>query len=341
MRVTVLTGGATAERAVAFAGAAQVVAALRSRGHDVRVVDLATGLLSESAERQWLVLEVGAAPPAVRDLAAGEREMLAHGLAGLAELRRADVLFPVLHGGAGEGGMLQAVLEAIGVPYTGSGPLGSALAVDKDLSKRLFRAAGVPVADWIMTPPPLAPRAVRRALGMPVIVKPSKQGSTVGLSLVKRERDLPAAIAEAGRWDDEVMVEAFIPGRELTVGVLGDQALPAGEIIPRHELFDYECKYTPGMSEEVFPARLSARLARRLQALAVTAHRAVKLEGYSRVDFRLAPSGDIFCLEANNLPGLTRTSLFPQAARAAGIDYPEMCERICRLARNIRPERRE
>jgi len=341
MRVTVLTGGATAERAVAFAGAAQVVAALRSRGHDVRVVDLATGLLSESAERQWLVLEVGAAPPAVRDLAAGEREMLAHGLAGLTELRRADVLFPVLHGGAGEGGMLQAVLEAIGVPYTGSGPLGSALAVDKDLSKRLFRAAGVPVADWIMTPPPLAPRAVRRALGMPVIVKPSKQGSTVGLSLVKRERDLPAAIAEAGRWDDEVMVEAFIPGRELTVGVLGDQALPAGEIIPRHELFDYECKYTPGMSEEVFPARLSARLARRLQALAVTAHRAVKLEGYSRVDFRLAPSGDIFCLEANNLPGLTRTSLFPQAARAAGIDYPEMCERICRLARNIRPERRE
>lgn len=341
MRVTVLTGGATAERAVAFAGAAQVVAALRGRGHEVRVVDIATGLLSEAEERQRLVLEVGTAPPDIGDLARGEREMLSHGLSQLAEVRRAEVLFLVVHGGAGEGGVLQAVLEAIGVPYTGSGPLGSALAVDKDLSKRLFRAAGVPVADWIMTPPPIAPRAVKRALRMPVIVKPSKQGSTVGLSLVKREQELDVAIAEASRWDDEVMLEAFIPGRELTVGVLGDEALPAGEIIPRHELFDYECKYTPGMSEEVFPAKLSARIARRLQALAVTAHRAVKLSGYSRVDFRLTPRGDIFCLEANNLPGLTRTSLYPQAARAAGIDYGEMCERICRLARNIRPERRE
>ncbi len=341
MRVTVLTGGATAERAVAFAGAAQVVAALRSRAHEVRVVDIATGLLSDSDERQRLVLEVGTTPPEVRDLATGEREMLSHGLAGLEEVRRADVLFLVVHGGSGEGGVLQGVLEAIGVPYTGSGPLGSALAVDKDLSKRLFRAAGVPVADWIMTPPPVAPRAVKRALGMPVIVKPSKQGSTVGLSLVKREQDLHVAITEAARWDDEVMVEAFIPGRELTVGVLGDQALPAGEIIPKHELFDYECKYTPGMSEEVFPAKLTAHIGRQLQTLAVTAHRAIKLDGYSRVDFRLTPSGDIFCLEANNLPGLTRTSLYPQAARAAGIEYAEMCERICRLARNFRQERRE
>ena len=180
-----------------------------------------------------------------------------------------------------------------------------------------------------------------RALGWPVIVKPSKQGSTVGLTLVKRRQDLAAAIAEARRWDDEVMIEAFIPGRELTVGVLGDQPLPVGEIIPRHELFDYECKYTPGMSEEVFPARLDTGLARQLQELALTAHRALKLGGYSRVDFRLTPAGDIFCLEANNLPGMTRTSLFPQAARAAGIDYAEMCERICRLARNIRPGHRE
>lgn len=341
MRVTVLTGGATPERAVAFAGAAQVVAALRGRSHDVHVVDLASGLLSETDEHRLLDPAVGTTPPEVADLARGEREMLSEGLAALAVVRGADVLFPVLHGGAGEGGILQAVLEVIGVPYTGSGPLASALAVDKDLSKRVFRAAGVPVADWVMTPPPVEPSAVKRALGMPVIVKPSKQGSTLGLTLVKQPQDLAAAIAEAARWDDEVMLEAFVPGRELTVGVLGDAALPVGEIIPRHELFDYECKYTPGMSEEVFPAKLDPKIARRLQELALTAHRAVKLGGYSRVDFRLTPGGDVFCLEANNLPGMTRTSLFPQAARAAGIDYAEMCERICRLARNFPHERRE
>jgi D-alanine-D-alanine ligase len=341
MRVTVLTGGATAERAVAFAGAAQVVAALRGRGHEVYVVDIATGLLSATDEQQLLVPEVGLAPPPVADLVAGERRMLSEGLAGLAVVRAADALFPVVHGGAGEGGILQAVLEVIGVPYTGSGPLASALAVDKDLSKRLFRAAGIPVPAWFMSPPPVEPADVTRALGWPVIVKPSKQGSTVGLTLVKRSKDFGAALTEAARWDDEVMIEAFVPGRELTVGILGDQPLPVGEIKPQHELFDYECKYTPGMSEEIFPARLETALARQVQELALTAHRALKLGGYSRIDFRLGPDDAIFCLEANNLPGMTRTSLFPQAARAAGLEYPEMCERICLLARNFRNEHRE
>ena len=340
MRITVLTGGATAERTVAFAGAAQVVAALRGRGHQVHVVDIASGVLSADAEARLLVPQVGTVLPDTSALAADERRMLCGGLAGLAVVQGADVLFPVVHGGAGEGGLLQAVLEMIGVPYTGSGPLGSALAVDKDLSKRLFRDVGVPVPEWCMTPP-AEPADAAAELGWPVIVKPSKQGSTVGLTLVKRKPDLDAAVAEAARWDDEVMIEQFIPGRELTVGVLGDEALPVGEIIPRHELFDYECKYTPGMSEEVFPAVLEPKIARRVQALAVAAHRALKLGGYSRIDFRLGSKGDIFCLEANNLPGMTGTSLFPQAARAAGIEYPDMCERICRLARNFRQEPRE
>ena len=340
MRITVLTGGATAERTVAFAGAAQVVAALRGRGHQVHVVDIASGVLSAAAEARLLVPRVGTALPDTSELVADERRMLCGGLAGLAVVQGADVVFPVVHGGAGEGGLLQAVLEMIGVPYTGSGPLGSALAVDKDLSKRLFRDAGVPVPPWRMTPP-AEPADAAAELGWPVIVKPSKQGSTVGLTLVKRKADLVAAVAEAARWDDEVMIEQFIPGRELTVGVLGDEALPVGEIVPRHELFDYECKYTPGMSEEIFPAVLDATIASRVQALAVAAHRALKLGGYSRIDFRLGAKGDIFCLEANNLPGMTGTSLFPQAARAAGIEYPDMCERICRLARNFRQERRE
>jgi D-alanine-D-alanine ligase len=340
MRVTILTGGATAERTVAFAGAAQVVAALRGRGHQVHVVDIASGVLSAEEEARLLVPQVGTALPDTSGLVAAERRMLCGGIAGLAVVQGADVVFPVVHGGAGEGGLLQAALEVIGVPYTGSGPLGSALAVDKDLSKRLFRDVGVPVPEWRMTPP-ADPAGAAAELGWPVIVKPSKQGSTVGLNLVKRQADLAPAVAEAVRWDDEVMIEQFIPGRELTVGVLGDEALPVGEIIPRHELFDYECKYTPGMSEEIFPAVLEPKLARRVQALAVAAHRALKLGGYSRIDFRLGAKGDIFCLEANNLPGMTGTSLFPQAARAAGIEYPEMCERICRLARNFRQEPRE
>jgi D-alanine-D-alanine ligase len=208
--------------------------------------------------------------------------------------------------------------------------------MDKDLSKRLFRAAGVPVPTGFMAP--VAPADVSTALGWPVIVKPSRGGSTVGLTLVQSAKGLDDALALAGRYDREVMVEEFIPGRELTVGILGDVPLPVGEIIPQHELFDYECKYTPGMSEEIFPAHLDTSVARKLQELALAAHRSLKLGGYSRVDFRLSPEGDIFCLEANTLPGMTRTSLLPQAARAAGIDFPQLCDRICQLA--WKPEER-
>jgi D-alanine-D-alanine ligase len=333
----VLTGGATSERAVAFASASQIVAALRSRKHDVNVVDLAGGQLDEQAERELLGGAVGLTPPSVDALAEREKKMLSEGLGELPSVRDADVLFLAVHGGALEGGTLQAVLDVIDVPYTGSSPLASALAMDKDLSKRLFRATGVPVPAWFMAP--VAADDVTTALGWPVIVKPSKQGSSVGLTLVKKAQDLDGAVKLAGEYDDEVMAEQFIPGRELTVGVLGDVPLPVGQIVPKHELFDYETKYTPGMSEETFPAKIEIVLARQLQEYAVMAHRALKLSGYSRVDFRVTPDGDIFCLEANSLPGMTRTSLFPQAAQAAGIPFAELCERIARLARNNRAAR--
>lgn len=337
MRVTVLTGGATAERAVALASASQIVAALRSRKHDVTVVDLAGGQLDDEGERELLGGAVGLAPPPVDALAEREKKMLSEGLAELPSVREADVLFLAVHGGALEGGTLQAVLDVIDVPYTGSGPLASALAMDKDLSKRLFRAAGVPVPAWFMAP--VAADDVTTALGWPVIVKPSKQGSSVGLTLVKQAQDLDNAVSVAAQYDDEVMAEQFIPGQELTVGVLGDVPLPVGQIVSKHELFDYETKYTPGMSEETFPARIDTLLARQLQEYALMAHRALKLSGYSRVDFRVTAEGDIFCLEANSLPGMTRTSLLPQAAQAAGIPFSELCERIARLARNNRAAR--
>ena len=334
MRVTVLTGGATSERAVAFASASQIVAALRSRKHQVHVVDVAGGLLDERAERELLGGEVGATPPSVEALTERQRTMLSEGLAELEQVQNAEVLLLAVHGGALEGGTLQAVLDVIGVPYTGSGPLASALAMDKDLSKRLFRAMGVPVPAWFMAP--VAVEDVSTGLGWPVIVKPSKQGSSVGLTLVRKAQDLDNAVKLAERYDDEVMAEQFISGRELTVGVLGDVPLPVGEIVPKHELFDYVTKYTPGMSEETFPAKIDTVLARQLQEYALMAHRALKLSGYSRIDFRVSPEGDIFCLEANSLPGMTRTSLFPQAAQAAGIPFPELCERIASLARNNR-----
>jgi D-alanine-D-alanine ligase len=334
MRVAVLTGGTSAERDVALASAVQVVAALRSRGHEVAVVDTARGYIPEADEPALLSGVVGTEPPSIAQLHTLERGLLLSGLANLAVVRDADVLFLALHGGRGEDGTIQTLLEMVGVPYTGSGRLGSAMAMDKDISKRLFREAGVPTPDWVMAP---AARAqVERDFGFPVVVKPSKQGSTVGLTVVKSSREYEPAVVLARKYDDEVMIERFVPGRELTVGVLEGQALAVGEIIPRHEIFDYECKYTPGMSQEIFPADLSAEVTAECGRLSLLAHEALKLGGYSRVDFRLTPEGELFCLEVNTLPGMTATSLMPQAAGAVGIGFPELCERICRVARRGR-----
>jgi D-alanine-D-alanine ligase len=201
--------------------------------------------------------------------------------------------------------------------------------MDKDRSKIIFRAAGVNTADWLMAPAEAG--VAGNTLGFPVIVKPSKQGSTVGLTLVKHPEALGDAIALALQHDDEVMLERFIPGRELTVGVLGGEALPVGEIISKNELYDYEAKYTAGMAHEVFPADIPGEAASRVQEQAQSAFRALKLRGCARIDFRMTADGTFYCLEANTLPGLTELSLIPQAASAAGISFPELCERIALL----------
>ncbi len=333
MRITVLTGGSSAERDVAIASAAQIVPALRSRRHHVAVVDTTVGPLNTAAEEKLLGLKVGAAPPGVNDipaLIARERELLLGGLLTDSAIAKADVVFLALHGGSGEDGTMQHLLEVADVRYTGSGPVGSAVAMDKDLAKRLFGAAHVPTADWLMAP--VTPEMVEIQLGWPVVVKPSRQGSTVGLSVVADPAGLAPAVLEAGRHDTEVMVETFVPGRELTVGVLGREALAVGEIIPQHDLYDYECKYTPGMTDERFPAPIGTEIAAEVQRLAVVVHQQLKLRGYSRVDFRLSPEDALFCLEVNTLPGMTSTSLMPQSAGAVGITFPELCERICQLA---------
>jgi D-alanine-D-alanine ligase len=333
MNITVLLGGASSERDVSLASGIRVVDALRSSGHRVTAVDPSTGVLHAAAEQALRSTTVRRAPPSLEELAglsrSGRQEFSPSFVEG-PEIRGADVVFIGLHGGRGEDGTLQALLDLAGVRYTGSGHLASALAMDKDLSKILFRVAGVGTADWLMAP--VRVETVEAKLGFPVVVKPSKQGSTVGLSVVREPAGLQPAIAEAFRYDDEVMIEAFIPGRELTVGVLGDEALPVGEIFPAHELFDYECKYTPGMAREEFPARLTPAESAMLQDMALRAFRSLKLRGYARIDFRLSPDGEAFCLEANTLPGVTGTSLFPQAAAVKGLSFAAMCERIVRLA---------
>ena len=329
MRVAVLFGGTSAERDVSIASGAQVVAALRSAGHDVVAIDPAVGLIARDRESDALRQGVAPAPPD-EDVLGHMRHVDLLGLFRDSEAQDVDVIFIAMHGSFGEDGTLQALLDTTGIPYTGSGLIGSAMAMDKDIAKRLFRDVGVPTPEWLMAP--VSADAIAESLGFPAVVKPSKQGSTVGLSIVRSPDALEAAIEEAARFDDEVMIERFIPGRELTVPVLGHEALPVGEIVSKHEIFDYECKYQPGMAEEIFPADLDPAIAQEAQRLALIGHRALKLRGYSRIDFRLDADARLWCLEANTLPGMTSASLFPKGAAAAGLGFVEVCERLCRLA---------
>ena len=330
MKITVLMGGTSSERNVSLASGIRIVQALRSKGHTVTALDPARGVIDAAGEKKLSTGAVGTAPPSLESLSKVAEGTFLPNLTTMKEITGADVVFLALHGGQGEDGTLQALLDMAKVKYTGSGHLSSALAMDKDLSKKLLRAADVTTADWLMAPAEI--ERVEGILGLPVVVKPSKQGSTVGLTVVKKREDLEPAITEAFRYDDEVMIERFVPGRELTVGVLGDVAFPVGEIIPKHEIYDYECKYTPGMAEEVFPAKLSPAATARVQEQAVDAFKALKLRGCARIDFRLTTEGEFYCLEANTLPGMTELSLIPQGAAAMGIAFPELCERIARLA---------
>ena len=330
MKITVFMGGTSSERNVSLASGIRIVEALRTRGHTVTPLDPAKGVISSAEERALATGKVGTQPPSLEALSKFAEGAFLPNLTSMKEVTGADVVFLALHGGQGEDGTIQALLDMANVKYTGSGLLSSALALDKDLSKKLFRQADVKTADWLMTPVTI--EQVEGILGLPVIVKPSKEGSTVGLTLVKKREDLAPAIEEAGKYDYEVMVETFIPGRELTVGILGDIALPVGEILPKHEIYDYECKYTAGMATEEFPAKLSREATEKVQQQALAAFKALKLRGYARIDFRLTSEGEFYCLEANTLPGMTELSLIPQGAAAMGISFPELCERIVRLA---------
>lgn len=299
-RVTVLLGGRSAEREVSLNTGMQVAEALRSRGLDVATVDTAApSFISEIAES------------------------------------RPDVVFIALHGRFGEDGTIQGLLELLDLPYVGSGVLASALAMNKVMSKHIYAQEG------LTTP---AYRVVRRgegydvdaltdALGPDTVVKPANEGSSVGMTIVHDPAQLGAAIELAFRHDPLVLVERFELGVEVTVGVIGNDepiALPTLEIVPVNDFYDYESKYVPGMSRHIIPAGVSEEARTECQRLAVEAHRALGCAGISRSDTIVTSEGTVYLLETNTIPGMTKTSLLPDAAAAAGIPFPELCERLVR-----------
>ncbi len=238
-----------------------------------------------------------------------------------------DLAYNMIHGTFGEDGQIQEILEKRGIPYTGEGFTGSRVAFDKILSKTKFDDHGVPTGRWHVISSGESPR-----FEVPFVVKAPCQGSSVGVHIIKDPASLPAALEDCFRFGDTVIVEEFFPGRELTVGILGDVALPIIEIVPREGFYDYQHKYTKGASEYFVPAAIGEEATRAVQDAALAAKRALELEIYSRVDVILASDGRLNVLEINTIPGMTETSLLPKAAAAAGLDFPTLCERIAALS---------
>lgn len=326
MKIAVLMGGRSAEREISLRTGRGIAQALRNLGHEVTALDAATGrLLPAGGEEQ---ARLGPGEPG------GSELMVTGALTDTGVVAEAEVVFVALHGGAGEDGTVQALLDLTGKPYTGSGMLASALAMDKAMSKRVFEHEHIPTPSWIVVDRGAGPAEVDSGAlgGYPLVVKPNEQGSTVGLTVVTRAEDLPAALDLAFEYGDQVLIEQFIPGRELTVAVIGDEALPVVEIRPRSGHYDYEAKYTSGMSEYFCPADLPAAVAERVRDLGVRAARALGCRGVSRVDFRLDPGNAPYCLEVNTIPGMTPTSLVPMAAKASGMTYDQLVGRMVELA---------
>jgi D-alanine-D-alanine ligase len=293
-KVAVLYGGRSSEREVSLKTGAACAAALEARGLDVTRVDV--GL--DVAER-----------------------LRACG---------AEVAFIALHGRHGEDGSIQGLLESLGIPYTGSGVLASAVGMDKVLSKLLFKSLGLAVADYCVYPRERAAtlHANDFPFAFPVVVKPAGEGSSVGVSLVKDPTHLGAAGIEAARWKGDVIVERYVKGKEVQVAVLDGQAMGVIEVVPANEFYDYAAKYTAGTTQYFYPARISEADTHRLKEAAELAHRGMGCAGVTRTDFILAPDGIPYILEVNTLPGLTATSLVPKIAAGNGIPFPELCERL-------------
>ena len=337
MKILVLMGGVSAERDVSLASGEAIVKALKSTGHKVIALDTAQGQKLLPDTGKYIPEGVKTEPPDVAELEKKGKELALKAIDSF-DFSEVDVVFLALHGGQGEDGTIQALLDLTGKPYTGSGVLASALAMNKAMSKKIFEREGILTPDWFLIEnsdlsdlSSIAGR-IENDLGFPCVVKPNDQGSTVGLSIVNEKTELKKAFDFAQKYSTEFLIEKYISGRELTVGILGDQALPVIEIVPEHGIYDYECKYTKGKSNYVCPAEISEEKAKEIQAIGLKAFKALGCEGYARVDFRFGDDCRFYCLEVNTLPGMTATSLVPKAAKAVGINFPELVERIAKLA---------
>lgn len=296
-RIGVLMGGLSAERAVSLKSGAAVLEALKVQGYDAVAIDVDRDLPFV------LVAE------------------------------RIEAAFIALHGRYGEDGCVQGLLELMGIPYTGSGVLASALAMHKLYSKQAFAAAGILTAPFCHFQRGETVSIPDLPFGLPLVVKPVQEGSSVGVSIVKQESALEPALKEAFRYDEGILVEQFVKGQEVQVGILDDQPVGAIEIVPKNEFYDYEAKYTDGMAEHIFPARLEPALYAKALQVGLAAHRALGCAGYSRVDLLVTPAGECYVLEVNTLPGMTALSLLPEiAAKGAGLSFGALVERIIEAA---------
>ena len=346
MKIAVLAGGISTEREVSIVSGTGVCKALRDRGHQAVLIDVFCGDerldVSEEAKIFPEQYDVDAAAAYIRSMndtieaiQASGREFFGPNV--LAVCKMADVVFLALHGADGEGGTVQAALDLFRIPYTGSGPLGSAMAMDKGISRSLFRENGVPTAAGMSLKRGEAYLpASENGIGLPCIVKPCCGGSSVGVAVARTQEEYEAALTLAFGYEKEVIVEQFIEGREFSAGVIDGKPYPVIEIAPVEGFYDYKNKYTAGSTIETCPALLSPEKTQEMQQYAVKAYEALHLEGYGRMDFMMDKEGNLYCLEANTLPGMTPTSLLPQEAAAVGIGFAELCELLIDVSKKRR-----
>lgn len=341
MKIVVLAGGLSTERDVSLSSGAGICRTLRENGHDAFLLDVYMGFPYDKEHLEDVFTLPGAGleiadsiKTTEPDLAAvkASREDQSDCFLGpnvIEICRLADIVFMGLHGDVGENGKLQATFDILGIRYTGPNYLGSALAMDKGVAKQIFKDAGVPTPIGFALPKSKKDTPLSEfGLSLPVVVKPCSGGSSIGVYIVQTEEEYKEALDKSFCYEDEVVIEQYVKGREFAVGIIDGKALPVIEIIPKSGFFDYANKYQSGCTEEICPAHIDEETASRMQRATELAFKALKLDIYSRADFLLDENGDIYCLEVNTLPGMTAASLLPKEANAAGISYIELCELI-------------
>ncbi|MGI6012166.1 MAG: D-alanine--D-alanine ligase family protein [Ruminococcus sp.] len=333
MKIVVLAGGISTEREVSIVSGSKVCQALREKGHDAILLDVFFGKEDICPEEAFPaeyhldreIAYIQSFNEQAKTAREAKRDFFGPNVIELC--KKADVVFLALHGENGENGKVQAAFDLLRIKYTGTGHLSSAMAMDKGLTKKLLKASGVPVPEGVLLKKgqdSAAPEEL--GLSFPVVVKPCCGGSSVGVFIVGTQDEYEKALGEAFGYEDEIVVEEYISGREFSVGVVDGTVYPVIEIAPLEGFYDYKNKYTAGSTVETCPADIPEELTRQMQKYAAMANQALMVEGYARWDFLMKDDGSIYCLEGNTLPGMTPTSLLPQEAQVLGIDFPELCQ---------------